>query len=80
MHDGVVYEWDPYQCVDMMDFAIHHLDIYEILASMNGRRIVSEGVGWHDITERANMVCGPHSLEWGQYVYELQFIYEASSG
>jgi hypothetical protein len=60
--------------------AIHHLDSWAILSSMNGSNILGEGDGWHVITVRARIVLGPHSLECGKSVKLLQLIQIESWG
>jgi hypothetical protein len=63
-----------------MDVATYHLDNCAMLGSMNGRIIISDGEGWHAIIVSARIDLGPHSLEWGLHVIDLQFIHSKFFG
>ncbi len=60
--------------------AIHVLHICAMLLCMYGSSIFSDGLGCRLIMVKANKTRGPHSLECGVYVTDLQLIQTALGG
>lgn len=58
-----------------MDDAIQVQEIMARLGCISGWRMCCPGDGWVAIIVKASKVQGPHSLEWGWYMVEVQWIH-----
>ncbi len=65
---------------DAMVLATQNLEIWAIFGCIAGRRMLTLGLGWRAIITDAKGALGPHSLEWGMYVYDVHFIHWVEGG